>query len=181
MRDHKQTKQRKRLFVAILLPAHVEAHLDDAVDPLRTALPGLRWTRPSNWHLTLEFLGDCGPHEAERQRLRWEERAASSAPMELQIAGSGTFPATTRAKVLWTGLSGDVLSWQKLAGPEQEPHLTLARAREPQDLTGLVDSLSRYAGPVWEATQLALVASHLRGRDERGPRYEPLEYVDLGS
>ncbi len=51
---------------------------------------------------------------------------------------------------------------------------------EPADLTGLADELSAYDGPTWTATQIALVESHLRGANDRGPRYEPLEFFTLG-
>jgi 2'-5' RNA ligase len=47
-----------RLFVAIVPPPDVLAELADAVAPLRTARPQLRWTGPDDWHLTLAFLGN---------------------------------------------------------------------------------------------------------------------------
>jgi 2'-5' RNA ligase len=179
-----------RIFAAILLPADVEAHLDEHVDAVRGAHPELRWVAPSRWHVTLEFLGECGPHEVARQVERWARRAARVEPFELSLTGAGAFPKTWQARVLWTGLAGGVDAWRKLAGYQQEPHMTLARTRQRADLTGVVHELASYEGPAWSVTEIALVESRLPGKgggksgpgknQSRGPRYQPLEYFPLG-
>ncbi|MBA2560077.1 MAG: RNA 2',3'-cyclic phosphodiesterase [Propionibacteriales bacterium] len=170
-----------RLFVAILVPPDVAADLDEYVDPVRALFPELRWVPSSRWHVTLEFLGECGRHEAERQRIRWATRARRSPPLELSIACGGAFPHSWKARVLWAGLAVDSHRWRKLAAYGQQPHVTVARTRQARDLTGLVESLSTYSGPSWRVEQIALVESHLRTGGERGPRYEPLEMFSLGS
>jgi len=157
----------------------VEQHLDEWVDGLRTARRELRWVPSSRWHVTLEFLGDCGPHERDRQLQRWERRARRATPLQLGLANAGAFPTAANARVLWVGLTGEVDAWRRLSAYGQEPHLTLARSRERADLTTVVDELSGYQGPTWTATELAVVESHLRTRGERGPRYEPLDFFAL--
>jgi 2'-5' RNA ligase len=134
----------------------------------------------ARWHLTFEFLGSCGRHEHERQSQRWSRRAARVEPFEISLAAAGAFPHAWNAKVLWVGLGGDVASFGRLAAYGQAPHLTLARSREPADLTGLIDELTSYAGPAWTVSEIALVESHLRSAGDRGPRYEPLEFFSLG-
>ncbi len=158
----------------------MEAHLDESVDGLRTAHRELRWVPSSRWHLTLEFLGECGPYEVDRQHERWQRRARRSAPLTLRLGGAGTYPKPWMARVLWIGLVGDVDGWRKLAAFNQDPHVTLARTRERTDLTGLVGEIETYAGPVWTAHQLTLFVSHLQASSDRGPRYEPLESFTLG-
>ncbi len=165
----------KRLFAAILLPADVEAHLDEHVDAVRSAHPELRWVKPARWHVTCEFLGDCGPQEAARQFERWERRANRTPPLRLALAGAGTFPKAWMARVLWVGLTGDVEAWSKLAAYGEEPHLTLARTRDRADLTGLVDELSSYRGPEWTAGEVALMESRLGASPDGGPQYTALE------
>lgn len=171
---------RRRIFAALVLPPDVEAHLDEAIDGLRTAHSELRWVPSQRWHLTLEFLGECGPHEVDRQLRRWERRAARGWPMDLQLTGAGAFPKGWMARVLWIGIDGDAEGWRKVAAFDQQPHLTIARTRERSELTAVVDELSAYTGPTWTATELVLVESHLRRRGERGPRYEPLASFGLG-
>jgi 2'-5' RNA ligase len=170
------------------------------VDAVRTAHPELRWVKPSRWHLTCEFLGECGPHEVDRQLGRWERRARRSHPLNLQLAGAGSFPAKSwMARVLWIGLAGDVDGWKSLAAHGQQPHLTLARTRERQDVTGLVAELASYAGPEWTADEVVVLESFLPGKTGgggtraahggrsrkgsapgRGPRYVPLASFPLG-
>jgi 2'-5' RNA ligase len=159
----------------------VEAHLDERVDVSRSALPELRWVPAGRWHVTVEFLGACGRHESERQRVRWSERSARGFPFEVTVAGSGAFPHPWKARVLYAGVRVDQEGWRRLAGDDSVPHVTLARTRQPLDLTGLVESLSTYSGPTWRVEQIALMASYLRRSGERGPRYEPVELFDLGS
>jgi RNA 2',3'-cyclic 3'-phosphodiesterase len=167
-----------RVFAALLLPQEVVAHLDEHIDPVRTAHPHLRWVHPTRWHVTLEFLGECGPHEVDRQLHRWAVRAGRCPPLLLRVLGAGTFPAKAwMARVLWAGLAGDLDVWRKLAGYQQDPHVTLARTRERTDLTNLVAEMGSYAGPGWAAEEMALMQSHLRGGS--GPRYEPIERFPL--
>ena len=121
--------------------------------------------KPSRWHLTCEFLGECGPHEVDRQLGRWERRATRSHPLTLRLAGAGSFPAKAwMARVLWIGLDGDVEGWSALAAYGQDPHLTLARTRERQDVTGLVAELGSYAGPEWTADEVVVFESFLPGK-----------------
>jgi 2'-5' RNA ligase len=169
-----------RIFAAILLPVEVQAHLDEYVDALRSARPDLRWSPPARWHITMQFLGECGPHEVDRQFDRWQRRARRGRPMRLNLEGAGTFPKAFIARALWTGLGGELDAWKRVAAYDQQPHVTLARTRERSDLTGVVDELSGYVGPSWAATQVAVVESHLRGAGDGGPRYEPLEFFPLG-
>jgi 2'-5' RNA ligase len=167
-----------RLFAALLLPVEASAHLDEHLDGLRSARPDLRWQPPAKWHLTLEFLGECGPREVDRQLERWERRARRGQPFDLHLAGAGTFGKTFAARVLWAGLGGDLEGWRRIAAFDQQPHVTLARTRERIDLTGPVLELERYTGPPWTADRLAVVQSHLQGG--AGSRYEPLEFFPLG-
>ncbi len=161
-----------RIFTALLLPEDVVAHLDEHIDGVRTAHPHLRWVHPRRWHLTLEFLGECGRHEVDRQVRRWSVRAGRCPPLNLRLRGAGTFPEKAWvARVLWAGLAGDLDAWNKLAGYRQESHVTLARTRERTDLTNLVSEMGSYAGPWWRAEDVVLMESHLG----RGARYVPVE------
>jgi hypothetical protein len=88
--------------------------------------------------------------------------------------------------VLWIGLAGDVDGWSSLAAHGQDAHLTLARTRDRQDLTGLVEELGRYTGPEWVADEVVVLESFLPGKGGsstkpgRGPRYVPLASFPLG-
>lgn len=171
-----------RLFVAVRIPIEIEAELDEWIDDVRHARPDLRWVRPALWHLTLQFLGECGPREVDRQLDRWSERAGRAAPFTCALDGAGTFPAARwMASVLWIGVGGDRAGFERIAMPDQYPHLTIARARPPADLSAVVDELEPFASSAFAVEQIELIESHLRHGDERGPRYETLATIPLGS
>jgi 2'-5' RNA ligase len=96
---------RMRLFVAIVPPAPAVAELDRQLAARRPAAgPGLRWTTPDAWHLTLAFLGEV-PEPVLPELSTRLERAAGRHPAQLlAIRGAGAFPGPARARVLWAGI-----------------------------------------------------------------------------
>jgi 2'-5' RNA ligase len=178
-----------RLFVAVELPTAVRDDLDAALPSLRAVSPEhLRWVPPARWHLTLAFLGEVAEPAADELRERLARAARRHGPTQLTVRGGGRFDG----RVLWAGLVGDVDALRRLAQsvaagarragvPVEDrpyrPHLTLARARRPTDLRPLAAGLADYAGPAWQATEIALVHSHLGPE----PRYDTLVTWPLGS
>ena len=181
-----------RLFVAVAVPAHAADELDGAVASLRPSWPGLRWTGRDAWHVTLAFLGEVNETVSARLMPRLERAAARHPCLPVALGGAGAFPSAARARVLWTGVGGETRGLAALAasvgagarragappaeeGRRFQPHLTLARCREPVDARPLVDSLSGYIGTTWTASQIYLIRSHLPGgRPHDRPRYETL-------
>ena len=181
-----------RLFVAVALPVHAADELDDAVAPLRQSWPVLRWTGRDAWHLTLAFLGEVPEPVSIRLVPRLERAAARHPRLSLSLGGAGAFPGAARARVLWTGVQGEPRALAALAasvaagarragappageGRRFQPHLTLARCREPVDVRALVARLSGYTGTPWTAGEIYLIRSHLPGgRPHDRPRYETL-------
>jgi RNA 2',3'-cyclic 3'-phosphodiesterase len=178
-----------RLFVAIAPPAAVLDELDALAAPLRAGREDLRWTNREAWHVTLAFLGQVDEAAATRLLHRLENAARRHHVFRLAFRGAGAFPATNRANVLWSGLSGDrgalahlaesVAAGASRAGappPDKNrrfrPHLTLARCRMPADVTELVAALDGYQGPSWPADRIHLVRSRLGATEY--PRYTTL-------
>lgn len=161
----------------------------DVVDRLaalpRPDLPGLRWTTPEQWHVTLRFLGEveaAGPVAAALA-------AAPLAPAPAPVA-MGPALAVLGGHVLVAPVAG----LEEVAGavaratagfgepPDARPfrgHVTLARARRHP---GASRSLRAAAGAGvsarWRAAEATLVRSHL-GR--AGARYEVVARVALGA
>jgi 2'-5' RNA ligase len=164
------------LFVAVVPPPDVLDELAAAVAPLRPDWPALRWTGIPAWHLTLAFLGEVGDATAAALGPRLERAAGRHPSLPVSLAGGGAFPGPARARVLWTGLHGDHRALAALAasvaagarragapppdeGRRFRPHVTLARCREPTDVSALVAELSGYAGAPWTATDIQLIRS----------------------
>ena len=183
-----------RVFVAVDPPAEVVDDLDAFLEARRDAGEGLRWTPPSQWHLTLAFMAAAPERVVDDLVGRLGEAVERRAPVGLAIAGGGCFPDVSRARVLWAGVQGgtalaplarSVRSTCAVVGaaPEGGPfraHLTLARIPRPRDATRWVRVLESYAGPSWSATEVAVVASHLPREKGHRPRHEVLARLPLG-
>jgi len=174
-----------RLFVAIAPATTALDELEAATMPLRGDWPQLRWTDRPAWHVTLAFLGEVDELAAARLGPGLEKAARLHPALALSVASSGAFPGPDRARVLWTGIAGDldglgtlataVADGARHAGappPDDSrgftPHLTLARCRAPADVSPLVGALAGYSGLPWAATEIHLIRSLLGAR----PRYE---------
>jgi 2'-5' RNA ligase len=166
-----------RLFVAITPSAAALDELDTALAPLRAGWPGLHWTSPQSWHVTLAFLGEVEEQVAARLAVRLERAAGRYPGLDLVTAGGGAFPSVPRGRVLWTGIRGDQARLREIAasvaagarragapspdeGRRYRPHITLARARETVNLRPLVDVLASHTGPAWPADRIHLIRSH---------------------
>ncbi len=146
----------------------------------------LRWTTPGQWHLTLAFLGEVDDAVLPKLRPRLERAVARHAVQRLAIAGAGAFPRPAAARVLWAGFRADnravaalassVAAAARRAGAPSpaenrrfKAHLTLARCRDPADLSGYTAALAGFTGQDWTADSVRLVRSFLSAGP---PRYE---------
>src|ERR1039457_1697986 len=124
-----------RLFVALDIDEAIQQRLDDYVRTLLPRLPGVRFVRSSNYHVTLQFLGEVPQPEAVRERLR-QVRAPG---FQLSVRGVGFFPDARAPRVFWAGVEAPALpalarsigqSLEALGFAQESgfhPHLTLAR------------------------------------------------------
>ena len=83
-----------RLFVALELPEEVK----DRLASLTGGLPGVRWVRPENYHLTLRFIGEVAGYMADELDLALANIRAK--PFELSLSGLGTFEKAGRVQSL---------------------------------------------------------------------------------
>jgi 2'-5' RNA ligase len=188
----------RRLFVALEPPEPVRRRLAALAEELRRragrAGDEVRWVRPENVHLTLQFLGAVPEERVAAVEAALREAAAGGRPLSLALRGAGGFPNARRPRVLWAGLEGDLAPLSALVGdlgarlarlgfpPEDRPfspHLTLGRARDGRGAPGLAGALAgaAEAEPTpWRAAEILLVESHL---SPRGPRYETIARIAL--
>ncbi|HEX8179312.1 MAG TPA: RNA 2',3'-cyclic phosphodiesterase [Pyrinomonadaceae bacterium] len=137
---------RLRLFCAVELPTEVRAHAHAHSTRLRATAPQVKasWERPEKLHITIKFFGDIEAARVPALTDAATRAAASVAPFELTLAGTGAFPGGHNPRVLWLGVqdaAGQLaLLQQRLeaecaaAGFPRElrdfhAHLTLARLR----------------------------------------------------
>jgi 2'-5' RNA ligase len=119
-----------RAFVALIPPAPALAELAEAVAPLRAAHPGLRWTPPEQWHLTLAFLGEVDEGVLPDLAERLARAARRHTPMTLAFAGGGRF--------------GDRVLWTRVVDPPERESCVPARRVVR---SGTASAASPYRGP----------------------------------
>ena len=124
-----------RLFVALSLPEDVQQRLSG----LANGLPGARWVKPENMHLTLRFLGEVDNLAAADVD---DALAKIRSPgFGLSLNGIGHFGEGRKLRALWVGVdaSDELMRLQekieqaliRLGLPPEprkfKPHVTLAR------------------------------------------------------
>lgn len=181
----------KRLFLAVAptyeaqhaLAAELDAHFSDQ------QLPGVL-VPPSNWHITIRFLGDVG--DAQRDRLRFAlSDVLLGESFDVALKGLGAFPNPTAASVLWAGvgrgqdrltaMASTVEDRLNLAGfganeRPYVPHLSLARTRPKADVRPWLEVEPRLRVK-WNVSHLTLFETRF---ESGGIRYESLDMFDLG-
>lgn len=187
-----------RLFVALEPPGAVRRRLESVAGEIRRAAgraaSEVRWVRPENVHLTLQFLGNVPEERVPDLVAALRAAAGGARPLHLEVRGAGGFPNARRPRVIWAGLQGDLVPLgelvrdlgQRLAPlgfpPEDRPmspHLTLGRARGggAPGLAGALSAVREVEAGSWRAVELVLFRSRLA---PDGPTYEPLHRLPLG-
>ena len=176
-----------RLFVGLELPQELRLRLA----ALSTGVPGARWVRPENLHLSLRFIGEV--EEPGMTDISDALAAVKGSPFALEITGLGHFESAGKVRVLWAGvernerlfhLYGRIESALIRAGLEPEerkffPHITLARLKAAP-VRRVADFLRANgpfrAGPV-PVTRFVLFSSFLSrsGAVYRAEEIYPLE------
>ena len=169
-----------RAFLALDPPPEILRTIADIQRALRKNIRGsVSWVRPEGIHLTLKFFGDIAANDVSAVSEVVAGQIAGARPVNLEAKGLGVFPDTRRPRVLWLGIGGEVerlIAMQKAIDQGLEPcgfpkekrpfqaHLTLARIKSPQGLSGIEDVLtekkSESAGK-FTATGLTLFKSEL--------------------
>ncbi len=181
----------QRMFVAVVPSEQVREDLADFLD----ARPGMRWTPPNLWHITLAFFAAVPEHRIDELVERLATKASKRHTFTTAVAGAGAFPHPAKASVLWLGLDGGTADVEHLAaaaraaggrvgappdGARFRPHLTLARLRPPIEATRWLRVLDTYRSPTWEVADIELVASYLGEGPGGRPRYDTVARLPLG-
>lgn len=136
-----------RAFIAIHLPAEVQAYLGEISHSFSKELPhgAVRWVMPDQMHLTLRFLGETREDRLPAIGAALVEVAAKYHSFTLHLDKLGCFPNSSRPRVIWVSLAGDSDALQRIKTeidevlepfgwqPEDRPfraHLTLGRVKD---------------------------------------------------
>jgi len=185
-----------RIFIAVPLGAALRGAVRTLEQRLEAAGVALKWIEPQNLHFTLRFLGQISPAQLARVRRATREGVREAEAFRISLAGIGAFPSARRPQVVWVGVAAGVEQLRDLARrlddslarerfPKEprpfQPHLTLARIREPGRATSLEASIAPLAGVEvgeQDIRWVTVMESHLR---PSGALYVPVEEVRLST
>jgi RNA 2',3'-cyclic 3'-phosphodiesterase len=175
-----------RLFFAVELPANARHQIASHITQLRQLAPsaGASWSRESNIHLTLKFLGNVLATQIDIVSAAGTRAVAGLQPFTLRIQGTGSFPQRGTPRVLWIGINDGSGKLQTLqARLEDEcaaarfaredrafhPHLTLARLKQVEDAGALAAAHRAlpFAAITLPVEELCLFRSELSSKGSR--------------
>ena len=182
-----------RVFLAVDLDAEVRGRLAELERELRPLVRRARWVRPEALHLTLRFFGEVPAAGVEPLATSLEDAFAGLPAFALDFRGCGVFPDRGNPRVLWAGITSPPPALFELQSrtesvaralgfaPERrrfEPHLTLARFREPErEINSLLGSCRGRAFGAAQIAEAILFESHLA---PAGASYERVRTYPLG-
>jgi len=131
-------------FFAIEISGQARDSLARFADLWRTlagSRSDIRWLEPSDYHITVKFLGDTTRQDALRLSQAADGIANHYAPFDIRQAPAGAFPSLTTPGVLWAGVAPNAKLKTLAArldtaaanagfpaeGRQYWPHITLAR------------------------------------------------------
>jgi RNA 2',3'-cyclic 3'-phosphodiesterase len=168
-----------RTFICIEIPESIESQIDKLQEKLSQIDAQVSWTKPSNIHLTLKFLGGVEASRIAGVSKALERAAHGISPFEVEISGAGCFPSPRSPRVLWIGVSNvpepleqlysnieDELAREGFVREKRQfsPHLTIGRIRTPNNAARVADALiaSGFEPAVFRATEVILMRSDLK-------------------
>ena len=170
-------KRKKRLFIAIDLPASLKNYLSSITTGLNKNDREIRPVPGNNIHLTLRFLGDTLPDRIEKISTALKLTAAARSRFIFSIGQQlEAFPSLHSAKVIYipvkkgadmfTGifeLLEDNLSKVKVRKESRKfvSHITIARIRNKKDISLLIKALKPELIQEYECSKITLFESRL--------------------
>jgi 2'-5' RNA ligase len=182
-----------RTFICIEIPDSIKSRLGKLQDSLREIEAQISWTKPSNIHLTLKFLGGVTAARLERVKTAVERAANGIKPFEIEVSGTGCFPSARSPRVLWVGIARVPEELQQLytkvedelsqIGFDREkrkfsPHLTIGRIRTPHNASRVAEALiaSDFEPEQFRTNEVIVMRSDLK---PTGSIYTPQAIVEL--
>jgi len=168
---------KKRLFIALNLPADVKKKIEEIINDLATRNKGIRWVKAAGLHLNLHFLGNLNSLEENKVKLIMESLAGKYGEMVFRLERVDAFPNIIAPRVIYLAsrqkngdtvfkLQTDLGSQLNKAGftTDKRPwklHLTLGRVKKP---AGSIKTKANYpALPVnFKVASFELIKSDLK-------------------
>lgn len=183
-----------RTFAALDLDDDVRDAVADEIGHLRSHFPKIRWTRPENLHVTVQFLGEVRDGELADICAALDESATAIDAFSLECRGTGCFPDASRPRVLWAGCGAGSTDAERFAhvvatalaslGFDRDrrrytPHVTMGRVKNPAHARGLAEILADPQELLFGWTDVSDIVLYRSELGRGGPTYTPLHRAPL--
>jgi len=184
-----------RIFFAIEMPSPIKESINDFIHTLkkRAKSNAVRWTKPENLHITLQFLAEVNTNhlndliKAVRDHIENQSLSTS-----IKFGAPHLFPNPYRPRVIVLQISAEKalarladLIGQGIKNSHYEidsrpfrAHLTLGRIKQPQGLN--LNFLSEFHSPILDEMTVNEIVLFRSEPDNNGSRYTVIERLKLG-
>ncbi|MFC1563876.1 RNA 2',3'-cyclic phosphodiesterase [candidate division KSB1 bacterium] len=146
-----------RTFIAVKIPSVIQQVISDFQKSVSEEIPGIRWIKPENIHITLKFIGEIKEELVDRIIRDVMNVPQGEKKFDLSISGTGVFPNLKRPRIFWIGINRGSKKLSKLAsciedrlipmGIQKEkrsfkPHITIGRFKNIPHISGLSEFVS---------------------------------------
>ena len=184
-----------RAFVAVLIDEVLVKRIAEVQDQAKKLAPDVKWVAPSNFHLTLKFLGNVPEDGSPEICSAVEDAVKPFSQFELSVSGLGAFPNAKRARVVWVGVDSGLAQLSEVAasidlslaglGFEKEAkpfkgHVTIGRVKNSRHLDKLAQGMDEIPAEdlgILRVDSVCLMQSELH---PDGPVYSPICVAKLG-
>jgi RNA 2',3'-cyclic 3'-phosphodiesterase len=141
------TNKLVRTFLSIPIIKDIKSKKNMLFSTLEESKSSINWVRDSNLHLSVKFIGQTPEIFIDRIIECVSRITSIIKPFNVEVSGTGCFPASTRPQTLWLGVSGEIKPLIDMVreienqlfkiGFSKEkkefiPHITVARISYPQ-------------------------------------------------
>jgi 2'-5' RNA ligase len=132
-----------RIFIALAFPFEFTTLLYTSLQPFKRAIDNVLWTKPDNYHITIQFLGEVKEERVGEIEREIRKTVKDFNPIDLTFNTIGLLGAHNEILKIGVDPSPDILhlytqvsSHMRLLGfvPDQRlftPHITIGRVKTP--------------------------------------------------
>ncbi|MFC1632713.1 RNA 2',3'-cyclic phosphodiesterase [Patescibacteria group bacterium] len=169
-------QEKKRIFVAVQIPAVVKKEVKELIGQELLKNKDIKLVRPENWHLTLQFLGDLSDKEVKGAKKALKALAESYKLFNLYVESLELYPRENMPRVVALQLKDhsalmDVQAavakaLEKWTSPEAakqqfRPHISILRLKPDVDIAEVQELLAEPYERRFEVPDIVLYSSVL--------------------
>ena len=183
-----------RCFIAIEIPETIRKSVGDIIEILKKSGSDVKWVKPENIHITIQFLGETEESLIAAIKESLEKILAPHHPFYIKITDAGCFPDGRRPRIIWVGMEEsqnlirlykDVANGMTRFGYQKEeraftPHITIGRVKSQRNMGELLKRLDEFKGrsiAEFEVQKITLMKSELK---PSGAKYYSLAEIPFG-